>query len=180
MVDQIMTDPSREPATVAPAPMPDDALPTVQEMPAVILPEESPAEIAKPTEYMEDDWTGPVTSVIDRRDSWVPVKVGVEFFSCGTVRRGTVRFIGADGLYLISTRVPGDLDGAVVVTYPVPVKGDPQSIYLVCKVVRIDRIVEGGVSGLELEIRSVRKEPVQGLFKRYVKHLCFRMFSEDD
>ena len=186
VVDQMMTYPSRDQAqkaqeaTVAPAPAPDDSLPTVQEMPAVILPMESPAEISEPPEYMQDEWTGPVTSVVDRRDSWVPVTVAVEFFSGGIVRRGTVRFIGADGLYLISQRVPGDLDGAVIITYPVPVKGNPLSLYLVCKVVRIDRIVEGGVSGLELEIRSVRKEPVQGLFKRYVKYLYFRMFSEED
>ena len=191
VVDQMMTYPGREPvedpsklaersrATVDAAPVPEDSLPTVQEMPAAVLPMESSAEITGLLEDIRDERTGPVTRVIDRRDSWVPVTVGVEFFSCGIVRRGTVRFIGADGLYLISPRVPGDLDGAVVITYPVPVKGNPLSLFLVCKVVRIDRIVEGGVSGLELEIRSVRKEPVQGLFKRYVKYLYFRMFSEE-
>ena len=155
-------------------------LQTVPEMAAVQVPEMSPSEVMVPPEYVRDEWTGPVTSVVDRKDSWVPVKVGVEFFGGGEVRQGTVRFLGVDGLYLMSKRVPGDLEGKVIVTYPVPVEGRVRPIYLVCDVGRIDRIADGGLSGIELEVRSVRKEPVPGLFKRYVKYLYFRMLSEDD
>ncbi len=155
-------------------------LKTVPEMPAVQVPEASPSELMKPPEYVRDEWTGPVTSVIDRKDSWVPVKVGVEFFAGGEVRKGAVRFLGVDGLYLMSKRVPGDLEGKVIITYPVPVEGKIRPIYLVCTMGRIDRIADGGLSGIELEIQSVRKEPVPGLFKRYVKYLYFRMLSEDE
>ncbi len=154
-------------------------LSTVSEMPAVKIPESSPAEVVEPPDFMRDEWTGPVTTVVDRKDSWVPVTVGVEFFGGGEVRRGTVRFIGVDGLYLMSKRVPGDLEGKVIVMYPVPVHGKAKPIYLVCAVNRIDRIAEGGLSGVELEILSARKEPVPGLFKRYVKYLYFRMLFED-
>jgi len=153
---------------------------TVPEMPVVRIPETSPSEVMESPEYVQDDWTGPVTSVIDRKDSWVPVTVGVEFFGGGEVRQGTVRFIGVEGLYLMSKRVPGDLEGKVIITYPIPVEGRMTAIYLICSVGRIDRIVEGGLSGMELEISSVRKEPVPGLFKRYVKYLYFRMLSEDE
>jgi hypothetical protein len=153
---------------------------TVPEMAAVEVPRMSPSEVMSPPEYMHDEWTGPVTSVVDRKDSWVPVKVGVEFFGGGEVRQGTVRFLGVDGLYLMSRRVPGDLEGKVIVTYPVPVEGKVRPIYLVCVVGRIDRIADGGFSGIELEVRAVRKEPVPGLFKRYVKYLYFRMLSDDE
>jgi len=153
---------------------------TTEEMPAVQVPETSPNEVLEPPDYARGELTGPVTDVIEHRDSWVPVSVGVEFFGGGEVRQGTVRFIGADGLYLISTRVPGDIEGTVIITYPIPLKGRTKAIYLICNVGRIDRIAEGGLSGIELEIRSVRKESVPGLFKRYIKYLYFRMLSEDD
>ncbi|MFH1530714.1 MAG: PilZ domain-containing protein [Pseudomonadota bacterium] len=163
--------------------LPDDdplGLKTVPEMPVVRIPESSPSEVMEAPEYLQDEWTGPVTSVIDRKDSWVPITVGVEFFGGGEVRQGTVRFIGVDGLYLLSRRVPGDIEGKVIITYPIPVEGTMTVIYLICSVGRIDRIVEGGLSGIELEICCVRKEPVPGLFKRYVKYLYFRMLSEEE
>ena len=187
---------------IPPGELPYDALPTVPEMPAVHLedlpsddplglrtepempavrpPEAAPPELLDPPDYVRDEWTGPVTNVIDRKDSWVPVSVGVEFFGGGAVRQGTLRFIGVDGLYLMSKRVPGGLEGTVIVTCPIPVEGKVVPVYLLCDVHRIDRIVEGGLSGIELEIRSVRKEPAPGLFKRYVKYLYFRMLSDDD
>ena len=157
----------------------EDGLPTVPDMPAVRIPAVSPPEIMDPPDCVQDQWTGPVKSVIDRKDSWIPVNVGVEFFAGGEVRQGTVRFIGVDGLYLMSNRVPGDIEGKVIITYPVPVEGAVKAIYLVCDLGRVDRIAEGGLSGIELEIRSVRKEPAPGLFKRYVKYLYIRMLSEE-
>ena len=157
----------------------EEGQPTVPEMPAVQVPESSPDEVVEAPDFIRDEWTGPVTNVVGRKDSWVPVSIGVEFFAAGKVRQGTVRFIGMDGLYLMSSRVPGDIEGKVIVTCPVPLEGRTKAVYLVCGVSRIDRIAERGFSGIELEILSVRKEPVPGLFRRYVKYLCFRMIADD-
>jgi hypothetical protein len=130
-------------------------------------------------EYVRDEWTGPVSGILERRDSWVPVTVGVEFFADGQVRTGTVRFLGADGLYLVSPRVAGDLTGTVIVTYPVPVEGRISGLVLVCTVRGIDRISDGGLAGLDLEIRGIRKEPAPGLFRRYVRYLYVQMLSAE-
>ncbi|MBM4372450.1 MAG: PilZ domain-containing protein [Deltaproteobacteria bacterium] len=158
----------REPARTTPAPAPGPSAP-----PAPVLPPAAPADGSA------DGWTGPVTGLVDRRDSWVPLETAVEFFADGQVLRGTVRFVWMDGLYLISPRVPGDLRGVVVVTFPVPLQGGPRDLVLVTSIRHIDRIAENGLSGLELEIRSVRREPVPGLFPRYVRHLCVRMLAEE-
>ena len=124
------------------------------------------------TPLSRDDTTGPVTHEVTSGGDRIPVRVPVEFYMGESVNCGTVvRLAGTVCTLQIEDPSPEEAE-KMVVSFPLYYKKERHVLYLACGVGGKEELPEGGVL-LDLSIKQVDNEPVEGLFLRYVKYLYF-------
>jgi len=149
---------------------------TILQDPALVS-EETSTTMLTPPAYAKSDETGSMTQSLGTEGGRTPINVPVQFFVGDAILEGVVVSIGLSSLLLKTRFEVGESDARCVVAFPVPLRPEPTTVYLVCKVNGIEPSEEQAYRRLHLSISAVEQEQKPGLFERYVKFLYFRMHS---
>ena len=106
----------------------------------------------------------------------VTVRIPVDFACSGKKYRGIIKELSLSGLFLEVDVSLLNLEGKVVVNFPVPIQDDVVHARLSCSIVSSAPHATIDILGLTLSVDGVRQSR-PGVFERYAKYLYYRMLA---
>ena len=152
---------------------PEEAELTEHELPSA---PEAPASVGTPPPLTSSAEPGAITHSMRQQFEMVTVGIPVDFACAGKKYRGIIKELSLSGLFLEVDVGLLNLEGKVLINFPVPIQDDVMHARLSCSIVSSAPHATIDILGLTLSIDGVKQNRA-GVFERYTKYLYYRMLA---
>ena len=150
--------------------------PDLPKNPEAQTPPEAPASVASPPDLTSSAEQGAITRSMKQQFEMVTTQIPVEFACDGSKYKGVIKELSLSGIFLEVDITLLNLDGKILINFPVPIQDDVIHARLVCSIVSTAPHATIDILGLTLSIDGVQQSR-PGVFERYAKYLYYRMLA---